>query len=136
RIRRGRCMRRFRVLEPRRARTNDRRRAARGRGTGHEYGNGEPGEGKPMRLQRSIDVAVAATGLVLSSPLLCLIAWMIRLDDGGPVLFTQTRVGTARAPFRIYKFRTMRDGATTRVGRWLRQTGLDELPQLINMLRG
>jgi len=89
-----------------------------------------------MRLQRSIDIAVAATGLVLSSPLLCLIAWMIRLDDGGPVLFTQIRVGTGRAPFRIYKFRTMRDGATTRVGRWLRQTGLDELPQLVNMLRG
>src|SRR5690606_2482111 len=58
------------------------------------------------------------------------------VDDGGPVLFTQTRVGADRTPFRIYKFRTMRDGKTTRVGRWLRATGLDELPQLVNMLLG
>src|SRR5690606_16254035 len=119
----------------------DRRGASVGRGAAHGFlgmdnRRGRAGEGEPMRLQRSIDIAVAATGLVLSSPLLCLIAWMIRLDDGGPVLFTQIRVGTGRAPFRIYKFRTMRDGATTRVGRWLRQTGLDELPQLVNMLRG
>lgn len=89
-----------------------------------------------MTLQRSIDIAVAALGLVFASPLMLLIAWLIRLDDGGPVLFTQLRLGTNRKPFRIYKFRTMRDGSTTRVGRWLRQTGLDELPQLVNMLRG
>ena len=89
-----------------------------------------------MTLQRSIDVVVAAAGLVLASPLLLMIAWLIRLDDGGPVLFTQTRLGADRQPFRIYKLRTMRDGATTRVGRWLRQTGLDELPQLVNALRG
>jgi lipopolysaccharide/colanic/teichoic acid biosynthesis glycosyltransferase len=89
-----------------------------------------------MTLQRSIDIAVAASALVFASPLLLLIAWLIRLDDGGPVLFTQTRVGANTKPFRIYKFRTMRDGAPTRVGRWLRQTGLDELPQLVNMLRG
>src|SRR5690606_26770390 len=96
----------------------------------------EHGKGGPMTLQRPIDIAVAASGLVLASPLLLLIAWLIRLDDGGPVLFTQTRVGADRKPFRIYKFRTMRDGVTTRIGRWLRQTGLDELPQLVNMLRG
>jgi len=89
-----------------------------------------------MTLQRSIDIAVAALGLVFASPLMLLIAWLIRLDDGGPVLFTQLRLGTTRKPFRIYKFRTMRDGSTTRIGRWLRQTGLDELPQLVNMLRG
>lgn len=89
-----------------------------------------------MTLQRSIDIAVAALGLVFASPLMLLIAWLIRLDDGGPVLFTQLRLGTNRKPFRIYKFRTMRDGSTTRIGRWLRQTGLDELPQLVNMLRG
>ncbi|MFS8609123.1 MAG: sugar transferase, partial [Gammaproteobacteria bacterium] len=75
-------------------------------------------------------------GLVLASPLLLVIAGLILVDDGGPVLFTQTRVGADRTPFRIYKFRTMRDGKTTRVGRWLRATGLDELPQLVNMLLG
>lgn len=87
-------------------------------------------------LQRSIDIAVAAAGLVVASPLLLLIAWLIRLDDAGPVLFTQTRLGVDRKAFRIYKLRTMRDGKTTRVGRWLRATGLDELPQLANTLRG
>ncbi len=89
-----------------------------------------------MTLQRSIDIAVAAAGLVLASPLLLAIAGLIRAEDGGPVIFMQMRVGAARQPFRIYKFRTMRDGAETRVGRWLRQTGLDELPQLVNVLRG
>ena len=89
-----------------------------------------------MTLQRTIDIGIAAAGLLLASPLLLAIAMLIRAEDGGPVLFTQTRVGTARRPFRIYKFRTMRDGQQTRVGRWLRQTGLDELPQLANVLRG
>ncbi|MGB7217110.1 MAG: sugar transferase, partial [Gammaproteobacteria bacterium] len=87
-------------------------------------------------LQRAFDIACAAAGLVLASPLLLVIAALIVVDDGGPVLFTQTRVGAGRTPFRIYKFRTMRDGETTRVGRWLRATGLDELPQLVNMLLG
>ncbi len=87
-------------------------------------------------LQRAFDIACAATGLVVASPLLLAIAGLIRVDDGGPVMFTQMRVGARRVPFRIYKFRTMRDGAPTRVGRWLRATGLDELPQLVNMLRG
>ena len=87
-------------------------------------------------LQRVFEIACAAVGLVLASPLLLVIAGLIRLDDSGPVLFTQLRVGAGRVPFRIYKFRTMRDGETTRVGRWLRPTGLDELPQLVNMLLG
>ena len=87
-------------------------------------------------LQRAFDIACAGAGLVLASPLLLVIAGLILVDDGGPVLFTQTRVGADRTPFRIYKFRTMRDGKTTRVGRWLRATGLDELPQLVNMLLG
>lgn len=87
-------------------------------------------------LQRSLDLVGAAVGLVLASPLLLVLACLIRLDDGGPVLFAQTRVGAAREPFCVFKLRTMRDGTVTRVGRWLRATGLDELPQLVNMLRG
>lgn len=78
----------------------------------------------------------AAAALLAAAPLMALIAWLIRLDDGGPVLFLQTRVGEARRPFRIVKLRTMRDAQVTRVGRWLRATGLDELPQLWNVMRG
>lgn len=86
--------------------------------------------------RRHVDVAAAVVGLVLLSPLMLLIAAVIRCEDGGPALFTQTRVGRHKRPFRICKFRTMRAERVTRVGRWLRQTGLDELPQLLNMLRG
>ena len=64
------------------------------------------------------------------------IAAAIIIDDGGPVLFRQERVGYRRRPFEILKFRTMRDGQVTRVGRLLRATGLDELPQFVNILRG
>jgi lipopolysaccharide/colanic/teichoic acid biosynthesis glycosyltransferase len=60
----------------------------------------------------------------------------ILLDDGRPVLFRQPRLGYRRRPFSILKFRSMRDGRVTRVGRMLRATGLDELPQFINILRG
>jgi lipopolysaccharide/colanic/teichoic acid biosynthesis glycosyltransferase len=87
-------------------------------------------------MQRMINMAGTFFGLVVLSPLMLIIAGLIRLDDSGPPLFTQMRLGAGRRPFRIYKFRTMRDGTTTRVGRWLRGTGLDELPQLFNMLRG
>jgi lipopolysaccharide/colanic/teichoic acid biosynthesis glycosyltransferase len=86
--------------------------------------------------KRCSDFIVGALGLVALSPLLLLLALLIRLDDGGPVLFTQTRVGRHRRPFRIYKFRSMRAARVTRVGRWLRSTGLDELPQLANLLLG
>ncbi len=64
------------------------------------------------------------------------IAAAVLIDDGRPVLFRQERVGYRRAPFRIVKFRSMRDGRVTRVGCLLRATGLDELPQLVNVLRG
>lgn len=86
--------------------------------------------------QRMMDVIVAVSALLVLSPLLVLIAVLIRLEDGGPALFVQTRVGAGRQPFRIYKFRTMRDGRVTGFGQRLRATGLDELPQLVNMLRG
>jgi lipopolysaccharide/colanic/teichoic acid biosynthesis glycosyltransferase len=91
---------------------------------------------EPGMSRRCFDCVAAALGLAVLSPLFLVIALSIRLDDGGPVLFTQQRLGRFRRPFRIYKFRTMRDGVVTRVGAGLRATGLDELPQLVNLLRG
>lgn len=96
-----------------------------------------------------LDSAVAAFVLLLASPLLALIALAIRVDSRGPALFRQQRIGLHGRPFTIYKFRTMfvsaprysfkvgiGDRRITRVGRWLRISGLDELPQLLNVLRG
>lgn len=88
--------------------------------------------------------------LTLLSPLIVLIAILVRLDSPGPVLYTQKRVGQGGRYFQIYKFRTMRRGTPelptdrlhnpqcfiTRIGRFLRKTSLDELPQLWNILRG
>jgi exopolysaccharide biosynthesis polyprenyl glycosylphosphotransferase len=111
-------------------------------------------------LKRSTDVIGASTGLVLIAPLLALIAVAIKLDSRGPVLYRQQRVGRDGRTFSMAKFRTMVDGADrqkealrhhnqaeglfkiaddpriTRVGRFLRRTSLDELPQLFNVLRG
>ena len=96
-----------------------------------------------------IDLFVAFLGLLLTIPIVVLIAVAIRLDSAGPALFRQQRIGQHGRPFTIYKFRTMcldapkysykveiGDRRITRVGRWLRRSGLDELPQLINVLRG
>ncbi|KRF17146.1 hypothetical protein ASG90_07450 [Nocardioides sp. Soil797] len=69
-------------------------------------------------------------------PVLAAVAVAIRVLDGGPVLFRQPRQGLDRQPFAILKFRTMRDGRVTGIGGLLRRTGLDELPQLINIARG
>jgi lipopolysaccharide/colanic/teichoic acid biosynthesis glycosyltransferase len=67
---------------------------------------------------------------------MAVIALAIAIGDGGPVLFGQERVGYRRRPFRILKFRSMRDGRVSAVGRLLRASGLDELPQFVNILRG
>jgi len=99
---------------------------------------------------RVFDLAVALTGIVVTAPLLPLIALLVSLTPGS-VIYRQTRLGLRGTPFTIYKFRTMavdaeasgapawalaRDPRVTRVGRWLRRTRLDELPQLWNVLRG
>jgi lipopolysaccharide/colanic/teichoic acid biosynthesis glycosyltransferase len=100
--------------------------------------------------KRTFDVVVAAAGLVLLSPLLAAVALLVGVDGGRPVLFRQTRVGRGFRHFRIIKFRTMVPGAErlggalsvgedpriTRVGRALRRSKLDELPQLVNVLAG
>ena len=97
--------------------------------------------------KRIFDVLLSGVGLLLSSPLWLIIAVAIKLDDRGPVFFTQRRVGRGARPFVVYKFRSMRPATTlpatadpahriTRVGRILRNTAMDELPQLWNIFRG
>jgi exopolysaccharide biosynthesis polyprenyl glycosylphosphotransferase len=117
--------------------------------------------GIPRLLKAGFDRAFAATALLLLSPLMAVIAIMIRLGDGGPALFSQVRVGVDGDTFRIFKFRTMvrdaevlkarlaeqnetggllfkirEDPRITAVGSWLRRWSLDELPQLFNVLLG
>jgi len=86
--------------------------------------------------KRLFDLVGAVGGLLAFSPVMALITGAIILEDGWPVLFRQERLGRGRRPFTILKFRSMRNGRITRVGRVLRATGLDELPQFINILRG
>jgi lipopolysaccharide/colanic/teichoic acid biosynthesis glycosyltransferase len=88
------------------------------------------------RAQRVFDVAGGLAGLVVFAPAMAAIAVAVTIDDGRPVFFRQERIGYQRRPFEILKFRSMRDGRVTRVGRLLRATGLDELPQFVNILLG
>jgi lipopolysaccharide/colanic/teichoic acid biosynthesis glycosyltransferase len=102
-------------------------------------------------VNRVADVAIAGSALVLASPVLALAALAVKLEDGGPVLYRQTRVGRNGVDFELLKLRTMVVGAETlgaglsvnhgdpritRVGRLLRKLSLDELPQLWNVVRG
>jgi FlaA1/EpsC-like NDP-sugar epimerase/dTDP-4-amino-4,6-dideoxygalactose transaminase/lipopolysaccharide/colanic/teichoic acid biosynthesis glycosyltransferase len=100
-------------------------------------------------LRRVFDKVCAAAGLAFLAPILAMIALAIKLDDGGPTLFAQFRIGKGLRKFRLLKFRTMvpnsaggrmltepEDPRITRVGRFLRKYKLDELPQLINVLKG
>jgi lipopolysaccharide/colanic/teichoic acid biosynthesis glycosyltransferase len=99
-------------------------------------------EGWRFAVKRAVDVSFAATCLVTSAPLMAAVAIAVRLSMGAPVLFRQTRPGLRGQPFTLYKFRTMSGGAgpderrLTRLGRLLRAASVDELPQLLNVLRG
>ncbi|HYZ17516.1 MAG TPA: sugar transferase [Candidatus Acidoferrum sp.] len=106
--------------------------------------------GAYRRRQRVFDLTIASLALLAASPVLALAALAIRLEDRGPIFFKQKRVGRFGKLFTIYKLRTMRitdcgdalspsapgDARITRVGRFLRKASIDELPQLINVLRG
>jgi lipopolysaccharide/colanic/teichoic acid biosynthesis glycosyltransferase len=102
-------------------------------------------------LPRAADVLIAGIALAVTSPLLLVAAIAIKLDSRGPVLYRQRRAGLRGEPFEVCKLRTMRQGAdpvgvgtpvlendprVTRVGRFLRRLSLDELPNLVNVLRG
>ncbi len=102
-------------------------------------------------IKRATDIILSLVGLVLLSPLLFAIALLIKLDTPGPIFFKQKRIGRYKTYFYIYKFRTMRtdtpkdmpthllaypDAYITKLGKFLRKTSLDELPQIINILVG
>ena len=90
----------------------------------------------PYRGKRALDLLIAGSAGALFAPVLAAVSIAVWLEDGGPALFSQPRVGRGREPFTILKFRTLRDSNVTRVGQWLRHTGIDELPQFINVCRG
>lgn len=106
---------------------------------------------KYLAFKRAMDIIIAAAGLIITSPVLLITAILIKLDSPGPVLFMQERIGKDGKVFRIAKFRSMCTGAehtgsgvysgkndarVTRVGRVIRATSIDELPQLYNILKG
>jgi exopolysaccharide biosynthesis polyprenyl glycosylphosphotransferase len=118
-------------------------------------------EGWPLLVKRGMDITISLISLILLAPLFPALALLIKADSPGPVLFTQERVGLGKRRFRVYKFRTMVHGAEkkmteiehlnevsgpvfkikndprlTRVGKFFRKTSIDELPQLINVLKG
>jgi lipopolysaccharide/colanic/teichoic acid biosynthesis glycosyltransferase len=141
-------------------------RAAAGRRLAYAHGDLVPTTGRDRRvglaMKRGIDLAGASCGLVALSPLLGAVSVALLISDGRPILFRQVRAGMAGRPFRIVKFRTMQrdadrlradlrrgnevagnaafkltnDPRVTRLGRFLRRTSIDELPQLWNVLRG
>ena len=101
-----------------------------------------------QRTKRMMDIAVASVGLILTLPLIAIVALAVRMSMGSPVLFRQVRPGLRTRPFEIVKFRTMTDERgpegellpqrqrLTRLGQFLRRTSLDELPQLWTILKG
>jgi sugar transferase (PEP-CTERM system associated) len=115
------------------------------------YSTGFTRPGIVSFVKRLIDIVLACIGLIIALPLMIATAIAIKLDSPGPLFFSQIRVGNREQPFRLYKFRTMcqnaeadtgavwatnGDSRVTRVGRFLRKTRIDELPQLFNVLVG
>ena len=102
-------------------------------------------------IKRIIDILLSGLAIIILSPLLLILCIAIKLDSPGPIFFTQKRVGIHKTYFQIYKFRTMRTDTPkdmpthmlanpeqyiTKTGRFLRKTSLDELPQIVNILKG
>ncbi|ELC8443064.1 sugar transferase [Clostridium perfringens] len=99
-------------------------------------------------IKRGFDIIAALGGLIVFSPIIIIVALLVRFNLGSPILFTQDRVGKDNKIFKMMKFRTMKDGVDkyrnllpdnerlTSFGKWLRSTSLDELPELINILKG
>jgi lipopolysaccharide/colanic/teichoic acid biosynthesis glycosyltransferase len=117
------------------------------RRSGRPFRSRRPGIG-PSWWRRALDLAVSLGSLLVLLPVLVAVAVIVRCTSPGSIFFRQERVGQGRVPFVMFKFRTMRpdvggpevtpadDARVTRIGRLLRTTGLDELPQLLNVLRG
>lgn len=106
---------------------------------------------KYMAFKRGMDIVISGIGLIIASPIILLTAILIKIDSPGKILFMQERIGKGGKVFKIAKFRSMRTGAehtgsgvysgkndarVTRVGKFIRATSIDELPQLFNILKG
>ena len=102
-------------------------------------------------IKRLLDIIIAIMGLLVLSPVFFILAILIKKEDGGPIFFSQYRVGIHKKPFLLYKFRSMRVSAPpncpteeldnpdfwiTNPGTWMRKTSLDELPQILNIIKG
>lgn len=112
---------------------------------------GTPKSGRHTAIKRLMDIGISTAALIVGAPVLALIALIIKLDSPGPVIFKQERHGFNNRIFSVYKFRSMRndaadpkaaqqtvagDARVTKIGRFIRKTSIDELPQLLNVLKG